>query len=745
MVVASQLVAKVSTQGVDTSKRELQSMGETVKETSGGFKSMLGNALSMAAGQAIFNMVGQAVGYLKNQVTDSIQAAIEHQDIMAQTAKVLKSTGDASGMTQQSLEDLATSLEKTTYFSKDQTEAGENLLLTFTGIGKDVFPQTTKVMLDMSRAMGQDVKSSAIQLGKALNDPSQGLTALTRVGVTFTDQQKQQIQTMQDAGDVAGAQKIILAELNREFGGSADATTTAAGRMQIFKDRIEDLKERIASGLLPILDGLIEHVASPALDAAEGLFHNLGNAASYVGNVLKTVHMQDFDAALQSVKSTIQPLINDFSNLAASLHPVSTDFDPLADKIQSLAQGGLNLLTGALNNVYVGLSAVDGLFHGGKGPLEDFVNTLKPFGPDLQNIAGLLGGQFQQAFTFASNSAKQLGDWFRTSVAPALKDAMPGFLSLAHVLLENVVPAVIRIRGEAQQFIEHVISKFGPILGQIIPPLIRFAGILAKDVAEGLKFIMPYVEQAAKAIGQFADEIIDRVAPIIKNFIDGLTPIIQQFMASWAKNWPVISEVLKSVWDEMVGIIKIAWSLVSGIILIGLDLVSGNWKQAWTDLQNMLGGIWDGVKQVVQGGIEQVQAIMMGIDAMVGTHLVKPFQNALGTIGGVFNNIGKLVSDVTSANWGAIPGDAHALGFAGGTSFAPGGFAMVGEQGPELMYVPRGAQIYPASQTQQMLSGGSASGGAGQPIVLVMDGRAVGYGVLPHITSGLRLHTGVRI
>ena len=37
----------------------------------------------------------------------------------------------------------------------------------------------------------------------------------------------------------------------------------------------------------------------------------------------------------------------------------------------------------------------------------------------------------------------------------------------------------------------------------------------------------------------------------------------------------------------------------------------------------------------------------------------------------------------------------HLFGFASGTNSAPGGFAMVGEKGPEIMYVPRGAQITP--------------------------------------------------
>jgi hypothetical protein len=73
------------------------------------------------------------------------------------------------------------------------------------------------------RRLGTDLKGSAVQLGKALNDPIAGVGALSRVGVTFTETQKDMIKTMVEAGNVAGAQTLILDELGKEFGGSAKA------------------------------------------------------------------------------------------------------------------------------------------------------------------------------------------------------------------------------------------------------------------------------------------------------------------------------------------------------------------------------------------------------------------------------------------------------------------------------------------------------------------------------------------
>ncbi|MEZ5101164.1 MAG: phage tail length tape measure family protein [Thermoleophilia bacterium] len=190
-----------------------------------------------------------------------VDSLIEHEKASAQTAAVLKSTGGAAGVTQQQIEELADSIEKMSGLDDLAVQAGQNLLLTFTnikneaGAGNDVFTQTTKIMADMSVALGQDTKSSAIQLGKALNDPIKGVTALQRVGVSFTQAQRDQIKALVEAGNTMGAQKLILAELTKEFGGSAQAAgETLGGRLQILKARLEEVAEKVAARVLPIFE-----------------------------------------------------------------------------------------------------------------------------------------------------------------------------------------------------------------------------------------------------------------------------------------------------------------------------------------------------------------------------------------------------------------------------------------------------------------------------------------------------------
>lgn len=190
-----------------------------------------------------------------------VDDAMEAERTSAQLNAVLKSTGGASGMTAESVKDLAGSLAKVTTIGDDTILSGQNMLLTFTNIGKDVFPAATETMLDMATAMNSGVtpsaeslKGTAIQLGKALNDPAKGMTALTRVGVTFTEEQKKQIETMQKSGDIMGAQKVILDELAKEFGGSAKAAAaTFGGQMENLNNRIHEIGETLGGYIIPEL------------------------------------------------------------------------------------------------------------------------------------------------------------------------------------------------------------------------------------------------------------------------------------------------------------------------------------------------------------------------------------------------------------------------------------------------------------------------------------------------------------
>jgi hypothetical protein len=91
---------------------------------------------------------------------------------------------------------FAGDLQKVTTFGDEAIISSQALLLTFTQVGEEAFPRAQKSILDVATAMGTDLKSATLQVGKALNDPIQGITALTRSGIQFSESQKAVIKQM---------------------------------------------------------------------------------------------------------------------------------------------------------------------------------------------------------------------------------------------------------------------------------------------------------------------------------------------------------------------------------------------------------------------------------------------------------------------------------------------------------------------------------------------------------------------
>ena len=179
----------------------------------------------------------------------SIRAAGEQIKAEKKLEAVLKATGHAAGKTSEEIRKLASERQGLTNFGDEATIAAAGMLATFKEIKGDLFDGALIAAQDLSAVMDQDLKSSIVQIGKALNDPIRGVTALQRVGVAFTKSQKDQIKAMAEAGDLMGAQKIILGELESEFGGAAAGM---ADPFIQFGNMFGDVMENVGFALRPI-------------------------------------------------------------------------------------------------------------------------------------------------------------------------------------------------------------------------------------------------------------------------------------------------------------------------------------------------------------------------------------------------------------------------------------------------------------------------------------------------------------
>lgn len=249
------LVADIQKQVTDPAVAS--AAGQAGEKAGRSFGASLKTGLKMGA-------AGLAVG-IAGMLRSGFDEVREGSAGIAQLEAGIKSTGGVAGVTVDEMEDLASSIQDMSGQTDDSIVAAESLLLTFTNIRNTetdkIFDQATLAAADMAAKMGGDASSNAILLGKALNAPAEGITALTRVGVSFTEAQKDQIKAMVEAGDTAGAQKLILKELEVEFGGAAEAAgKSTEGQVQRGKRAYEDMAQTLTSKLMPAITPLIQAV-----------------------------------------------------------------------------------------------------------------------------------------------------------------------------------------------------------------------------------------------------------------------------------------------------------------------------------------------------------------------------------------------------------------------------------------------------------------------------------------------------
>ncbi|HEY4268419.1 MAG TPA: hypothetical protein VGM94_09535 [Galbitalea sp.] len=258
------------------------------------------SAKSLLAGAGIGLGVASAVGFLK----DANAEARESQKVGALTNQVIKSTGGIAKVSAKHVNDLSNALSKKVGVDDEIIQSGENVLLTFKNVRNEVgqsnkiFDRATAAATDLASTplLGGNVTAAAKQLGKALNDPVRGTLALTRAGVTFTDQQKAQIKALVKSGKTLQAQKVILKEVESQVGGAAAAQATAGDKAKV---ALKNLEETIGTGLLPVVDDLSNFFttkAAPAISKfAQGMQDGTGAGGDFakdlreVAGVAKTL------------------------------------------------------------------------------------------------------------------------------------------------------------------------------------------------------------------------------------------------------------------------------------------------------------------------------------------------------------------------------------------------------------------------------------------------------------------------
>ncbi len=194
------------------------------------------------------------------------EKTIEGERSIAALNATLQATGHSAGLTAAKLEELNSSIQEKSIFDDDGIRKAQVALLRYREIQGQTFQEALKLVPDLATAMGSDLPAAAQALGRALTDPETGMKALRAVGIFLSESQKDLARSFIEAGDKAGAQKVVLDELQKSVGGLAEGDTKGLfGATKRLSRAWDDLEKALGKKLLSDNAGDFD-IATKAVD-----------------------------------------------------------------------------------------------------------------------------------------------------------------------------------------------------------------------------------------------------------------------------------------------------------------------------------------------------------------------------------------------------------------------------------------------------------------------------------------------
>jgi len=713
------------TTGVQRAQAQMQALGPKMQSVGA---SMRGIGTSMTLGLTAPLVAFGALG---------VKGLMDAERASAQTAAALKSTGNSARTSVSGIESLAMKLREMSGVDDELIQKGANVMLTFTKISNEGgraggnFDKATAAALDMSVALGTDMSSAAMLVGKALNDPVKGITALQRSGVQLTEQQKKQIKTMTKAGDVAGAQGIILKELETQFGGSARAAgDTFAGQLSRAKLSLEETAEAVMRHAMPAISRIAEVVST---------------AAKRFGDL--SPRMQQVILVVAGVTAVVGPLLIVAGMLVGAigaLLPVIAAIS--APVLIAIAVIGALVVAGILlyRNSEEVRDIVRDAYEAMADGVEEIIGELKDTIVVWVRWAKAFWSQYGEDISRAARAAWEL-----------IEQIIGGNLTAIAGVVKTIL-AVLRGDWSAawegiKQIFNGVWQAMSGVIGIHLQAVVTAVQLVWNAIREGVAAAWDLIATAVENwAGSVVNRTISRLDDIRGRVIAVWTTVRETVAASWdliadaTATWAgsVVNRAIAAlddirgrvvgVWNSVRETVGEAWGFVAEAVATQAGAVVGRGAAALQDLVGRVTGVWTSIREGVAGAWGLVSnAVASAAGSLVSTAaaklggLVSAAASAGARAGAAFakalkDAVNSIISRIKSIALPSVKVGNKTIGggkpFSGLPYLARGGItdgmSIAGEAGPEAV-IPLGGSATNKRDARRVMAEAGLSGSGG--------------------------------
>jgi hypothetical protein len=616
-----------------SAQRAIKDVGKSAEDTTkktGGLSSHLGGLKTLISG----GLAIEGISKLGEFFGDSIQGAIDAEKATKVLNNQIKNLGPSGQAAFKDAKKFAEDFGASIGVDDDAIKPVEAKLASFPDAfkkgsdGADGMKRSVKAAFDLQAIGIGSASSNIIAIGKAMNDPIKGMTALNKSGVSFSGEQKKQIANYMKQGNLAAAQKILLSGIESNAKGAAVA---AASPMTKMKAALDNAGESVASVLLPMLGKLADLITTKIVP-------RIGQLATMLGPKIAV--------GLDIAGKALDTLFNALGN-------------PLVQKFIigiGLIVAGMKIYKGTVAAVKLATEAWAAV-----QKVLDAEMALNPIGLVVVALTALVLGviyawkHFQTFRTIVKDTwawikvaTKNTVDWFKTWVWPVLKGVFNVIAGAVKVLLaiwrtefnliKGVVLAVVNwIRFTAVPFVKNAIEAWKAVIKSLADKVHTVFEAIRSKISSTLGSIKSAFSNAVSAIGGFWSGLKQKALEPV-NFV-----IQTVYDNGIRKFWNVIASKVGA--QQLPAIAKLAGG---GRGIPSMSNVAGD----WVPFYGQAGEYVLNRKQVAQaGGWRGVESVFgpAGRDGASSGH----YDNG-GIIGGLANAGSWLLGKGTSLIKGSL-------------------------------------------------------------------------------------------
>lgn len=487
------ILSKWDAKGVDAASKDIKGAEGVWNKASAGIQSALHPAI------AAFSAVS---GFIFKTGQAASEAAVEEKKL----AHIMASMGFSKNT--KAVSAYADELSALIGVDDEVIRSAQSQLATFSNVARstEVMGRATKAAADLAAAGFGTMDSASIMLGKALQDPTKGITALTRVGISFTKQQQKQLEAMQATGDIAGAQALILKEVERQVGGTAAATATGMAK---FKTAMGEFMESVGTALVP----LFERLADLLLKVGTFLVKNADAVAKLAVVILKAssaiIAMNLALKAVNTVMGFAKIVTNAWAIVIIALVVVVLKAYQSSEQFRAVVQQLAVVLKAIASAVVPILIMVLEMLLAKITRLASFVRDV--WGPVFKQVFAAVLSVVQRVMpivivliTAALNIITRLATFLKTALGPAVQQVFGALRQVAQAVLPLVIALLNGMLKAASKIATFLRATFGPIAKQVFNQLLAV-----------VQKVMPVVVRLIEPLLKILQRVLDLVAKII--------------------------------------------------------------------------------------------------------------------------------------------------------------------------------------------------------------------------------------